>query len=84
MKRLISLMGLVLVSCAPHVETRIQRVYCVTPEQYKTLKDAEPGHVALTHNAQKDFKLVAGQDILLRKYADGLLDVIGNCIGTAP
>lgn len=61
----------------------IQQVYCVTPEQYRKLADAMPSKVGsqLTGQAQKDFKIVAGQDVLLRQYANGLLAVIGGCIG---
>jgi hypothetical protein len=74
-------------SCGvPHVETRIQQVYCVTPEQYKKLVNAEPGYIKsnLTGNAQKDFKLSAEQNVLLRMYADGLLTILGGCMSPAP
>ena len=79
-----ALLALALTAChQSRPEPIIQTVYCVTPEQYKKLVDAEPGKVGntLTGNAQKDFKIVAGQDVLLRQYADGLLSVIGGCIG---
>lgn len=64
-------------------ETRYVPVYCVTAEQYKQLVDAQPKKVGdrLTGQAQDDFKIVAGSAIALRVYSDGLLEVIGNCVG---
>ena len=72
---------LLLAACAPHPEVRIQTVYCVTPEQYTKLVNAKPAKVGntLTGNAQQDFKIVAERDVLVRKYADGLLEVLGGC-----
>jgi hypothetical protein len=74
---------LLLAGCAPHPEVRVHDVYCLTPAQYKALKDAEPAKVGgtLTGNAQTDFKISAEQNVLVRKYADGLLDVLGGCVG---
>lgn len=70
-----------LAACSPHPEVRIQTVYCVTPEQYTKLVNAKPAKVGntLTGNAQQDFKIVAEQNVLVRKYADGLLEVLGGC-----
>lgn len=83
------LLPLALAGCAtnkPEVQTVVQQVYCVTPDQYKQLVDAEPAKVGnnLTGNAQQDFKIAAGQDILMRTYANGLIKVLGGCIGPGP
>ena len=85
MKKLAFLFPLLLTGCAlfQKPETRYVNVYCVTAEQYKKLVDAQPdkiGHT-LTNQAQKDFKIVAGSAIALRVYSDGLLEVLGNCVG---
>lgn len=82
--KLVLLTTLLLAACGkPHVETRIQTVHCLTPAQYKTLVDAKPAKVGgtLTGNAQKDFKISAEQNVLVRNYADGLLEVLGGCVG---
>jgi hypothetical protein len=78
-----------LTSCGrPHVETRIQTVHCLTPNQFKKLVAAMPPKVGdqLNGQAQHDFKIAAGSDVALRFYANGLLDVIGGCTsgGTTP
>lgn len=67
-------------------ETRYFPVYCVTADQYRQLVDAQPKKVGdrLTGQAQDDFKIVAGSAIALRVYSDGLLEVIGNCVGPTP
>lgn len=85
-KKLILAASIMTAACAPHPEVRIQQVYCITPAQYKKLVDAEPGFIKsrLTGNAQKDFKLSAEQNVLLRAYADGLLEVIGGCMPASP
>lgn len=78
---------LLLTSCGKlHVETRIQRVYCVTPEQYTALVKAEPEKMGnkLDSDARKANTQLVSQNILMRQYADGLLTVIGGCTGPAP
>lgn len=85
-KQSIIVLALFLAACGKaHVETRIQQVYCVTPDQYAKIVEAMPGKVGgtLTGNAQKDFKIAAGQNVLMRQYATGLLKVIGGCTGPA-
>lgn len=87
MKKLLFAAAFLLASCEKTPPPQpIQHVYCVTPDQYKKLVDAMPKDKKgdLTGNAQKDFKIAAGQALLLRLYANGLLDVIGGCIGPAP
>lgn len=62
-------------------------IYCVTPEQYAQLVDAKPKQMSksdLTGQAQEDFITSTRQGILLRIYADGLLKVLGGCIGPSP
>lgn len=85
MKKLIILLPLLLAGCGifQKPETRYVHVYCVTAEQYKKLVDAQPKKVGdrLTGQAQDDFKLVAGSAVALRYYSDGLLEVLGNCVG---
>jgi hypothetical protein len=72
-----------LTGCAtPNGQTRVQTVYCVTPEQYKTLVDAEPAKVGniQTGDLQTDYKTSVRQNVLVRQYADGLLQVLGGCM----
>lgn len=88
-KKLILLGCLVnLSSCAttPKPEPQIQKVYCLTPEQYKKVIEAIPDTVGeqLTGNAQKDFVIAGNQAILLRVYANGLLQILGGCTAPAP
>jgi uncharacterized protein YcfL len=89
MKKLLLLAALALAGCNEHPatpETVVQQVYCVTPEQYAELVKARPESVKdqYTGQAQKDFQVSTEQSILLRIYSDGLLKVIGGCIGPAP
>ena len=80
---------LTLLACQQKPETPttvIQQVYCVTPKQYSDLKDAEPGKIgnSLPSDARDANKALVGQNILVRQYADGLLTVLGGCIGPEP
>jgi hypothetical protein len=77
----IALSGL-LAGCATTPPVRYVPTYCVTKAQLETLQKAEPGKVGsqLTGNAQNDLKTIAGNDIALRAYSDGLLTVIGGCV----
>lgn len=61
----------------------IQYVYCVTPDQYKKLVDAMPPKIGntLDKDARKSNKQLVGQNVLVRRYADGLLTILGGCIG---
>ena len=72
---------LALTGCAT-VHTRYSTVYCVTPDQYAKLKQAEPGKIGsqLDGNQQHDLNLIAGNDVELRTFSDGLLGVIGSCV----
>lgn len=75
---------LILVGCdIPHVEPIVQHVYCLTPDQYKALVDAEPPKIGnnLDKDARVSNKQLTQQNILVRRYADGLLKVLGGCIG---
>jgi hypothetical protein len=69
--------------CAPHPETRIQPVHCITVEQYKRLLEAEPAKIgnATTGDLGVDYATSVKQNVLVRKYADGVLEVLGGCIG---
>lgn len=81
MKVYLALLPLILASCgAPHVETRIQTVYCLTPAQYTTLVNAEPAKIgnSTTGDLPTDYKASVKQNVLVRKYADGLLEVLGG------
>jgi hypothetical protein len=81
------LLVLALSSCGltPKVETRVQRVYCLTPEQLTKLVQAEPSKIGqhLDPNLQVQNKQLKTQNVLVRKYADGLLEVLGGCTGNA-
>lgn len=87
-KKWVSIFFLMLASCAttrPSVPV-VQTVYCLTPEQYSELVRAEPEKIG--HQLKPDLpgqnKQLVGQNVLMRSYADGLLLVLGSCIGTAP
>jgi hypothetical protein len=81
-----SVLLLLLGGCAttPVPSIVVQHVYCLTPDQYAQTVKAKPAKVGgtLTGNAQQDFKIVAGQDVLLERYSDGLLTVLGGCVGS--
>lgn len=81
MKKLLFLLPL-LASCAPHPQTVSQTVYCLTPAQYKQLVDAEPKKIGntLDPDARKSNEQLVKQNILVRAYADGLLEVLGGCV----
>jgi len=76
--------ALALTACGarPEPEIRIQRVYCLTPDQYKRLVDAEPAKIGntLDKDARVSNKQLTNQNVLVRKYADGLLEVLGGCV----
>jgi hypothetical protein len=68
------------------IQTRVQTVYCLTPEQYKKLIQAEPekiGH-SLEPGLQEQNRQLVEQNVLVRKYSDGLLTVLGGCTGASP
>jgi len=75
------LAALALAGCAT-VPTKYVSTYCATPDQYAKLKQAEPGKIGsqLDGNTQHDLKLIAGNDLELRTFSDGLLGVIGGCV----
>jgi hypothetical protein len=86
MRSSLTVLALLSAGCAttpPAPVTVVQHVYCLTPEQFTALVKAKPAKVGgtLTGNAQQDFKIVAGQDVLLGVYSDGLLTVLGGCVG---
>jgi len=74
-------LALALTGCAT-VHTKYIQTYCVSQDQYAKLKQAEPGKIGsqLDGNAQHDLKLIAGNDLELRTFSDGLLGVIGSCV----
>jgi hypothetical protein len=55
----------------------------LTPEQYKDVVKADPGKIGsqLTGQAQQDFKIVAEQSVLVRHYIDGVMEILGGCVG---
>lgn len=82
MRKIIPLF-LMLAACGAKPESIPHNVYCLTPEQYKALVDAMPPKIGNT--LDPDLKTQNGQlvmqNILVRAYADGLLDVLGGCVG---
>jgi hypothetical protein len=76
---------LTLASCAPHPLNVpvIQKVYCLTPEQFQKLVEAEPEKVgnSLDKDLRVAHKQLIGQNILVRQYSDGLLQVLAGCTG---
>jgi hypothetical protein len=81
MKYLIGIAALTLGACAPHPAAPI---YCVSPQQLQKLKDAKPPKVGgtLTGQSQDDVKIIAGSNVRLRAWGEGLLGVIEGCSGS--
>ena len=63
--------------------TRYVPTSCLTKEQFAELKQSLPPKVGerLTGNAAEDIKIIAGSNVRLRGYAEGLLNVLGGCVG---
>lgn len=63
--------------------TTTRTVYCVTPDEYQRLKDAEPPKVAdqLTGKADEDVRVIGGSAVRLRAWGTGLLGVLEGCAG---
>jgi hypothetical protein len=77
---LTALVGIPLSGCST---TRYVTVPCVTPEQYKKLQADEPPKVKdkLTGKADEDIRIVGGSAVRLRGWGQGLLGVLGGCVG---
>lgn len=82
MRRII-VITLALAGCAPKPQTFPHNVYCLTPSQFQTVVAAEPGKIGntLDPDARKSNKQLVAQNILVRKYADGILEILGGCVG---
>ena len=85
----LALLALSLSGCAlfeRKIETRWVTVYCLTPEQFQQLKDAEPERVKsrLTGDADKDVRTLAGSAIRLRAWGEGTLEILGGCVEPKP
>lgn len=63
--------------------TRYVTVPCLTQEQYDKLKADEPPKVKdqLTGEADKDIRIIGGSAVRLRAWGNGLLGVLGGCVG---
>jgi hypothetical protein len=69
-------------SLLPHrTVNRYIVTYCLTHDQFEQLKAQEPDkiHNSLNGDAEHDIKLLAGGNVRLRSYSDGLLEVLGGC-----
>lgn len=80
-RSLLVIAAVALSGCAT-VHTKYIQTYCVSQDQYAKLKQAGPGKIGsqLDGNAQHDLKVIAGNDLELRTFSDGLLGVIGSCV----
>lgn len=80
MKRSLPLIALALAGCA---HTRYVTVPCVTQEQVDGFKAAEPPkiHDKLTGKADEDIRPIAGSNVRLRSWGEGMLGVLGGCVG---
>jgi hypothetical protein len=81
MKRAAILLAALALSGCAHV--RYVTSPCVSQEQLDELKRAEPPkiHDKLTGRADEDIKPMAGSNIRLRAWGNGLLNVLGGCVG---
>lgn len=63
--------------------TRYVKIGCVSQEQLDRLKAQKPGKVRdqLTGEADEDLKKVAGRLVRVEAWGDGLITVLGGCIG---
>lgn len=80
MKRALPLIFLALTGCTT---VRYQRVYCLTPQQLEKLKADKPGkiHDQLTGKADQDIRPITGRLVRMEGFADGLITVLGGCVG---
>lgn len=76
-------LGAIVLAFSACTTTRYQRVHCISAEQLAELKAQRPQAIRdrLTGEADKDLLLVTGKLIRVESYADGLIDVLGNCAG---
>lgn len=63
--------------------TRYVTVPCLTQDQYGKLKADEPPKVKdqLTGEADKDIRVIGGSAVRLRAWGNGMLGVLGGCVG---
>jgi hypothetical protein len=63
--------------------TRYSTAHCITKEQYEQLKKDKPGkiHSELNGQADHDIKPIAGRLVRVEAWGDGLLTILGGCIG---
>lgn len=80
MKPALLLAALALSGC---VTTKYVTRSCITPAQLEQLKSAAPPKVRdkLTGKADEDVRILAGSNIRLRSYSDGLIEVLKVCAG---
>jgi hypothetical protein len=81
----VTFLGLAACGVTPKPETRIQKVYCLTPEQFQKVVEAEPDKIGtrVDPDLRVAQKQLIGQNILVRQYADGLLQVLAGCTGAS-
>lgn len=70
--------ALLLAGC---VHPRVVQTSCITPAQLQQLRDSAPPKVReqLTGKADEDLRIIAGSNLRLRGYADGLVTVLESC-----
>lgn len=63
--------------------THYSTVHCITKEQYEQLQKDKPGkiHDQLNGQADHDIKPIAGRLVRVEAWGDGLLTILGGCIG---
>ena len=61
--------------------TRYVPTHCVTPDQVTKLEQAKPPKVGdqLTGKADRDVQIIAGSNIRLRAWGEGLMGVLRGC-----
>ena len=87
MNKLLFLLPLALAGCnPPPPKTVVQTVYCVTPDQYAKIVAARPPSMKdqLVGQAQKDFITSTVHGVAVQIWGDGMLKILGGCIGPAP
>lgn len=81
--RVLLLLVLGFVTLGGCTTTRYVRTPCLSQEQLEQQRQAEPPkiHDKLTGRADQDIRTIAGNNIRLRAWGEGLMTILGGCTG---